>query len=156
RSSRRALLSYTLSASRRQPSGSSLRAIFGPCIEGNRRAWCGPMNSVDDGFEYCKAPGRQAHARSDYDTIVARRSQLTLGRRPSGFIGVNEAHIAFPTPCSKLLERNRNACANLLDGHTRWQSGVGEIHSLRIVANEQNPRHEPSSFASACTGQIRM
>jgi hypothetical protein len=42
------------------------------------------MNSVDGGFEYCKAPGRQANAGSDYDTIAAPRSQLNarlLARR---------------------------------------------------------------------------
>ena len=45
------------------------------------------MNSVDDSFEYDEAPGRQADARSDYNTIVARRSQLMLDGRPSAFIG---------------------------------------------------------------------
>ena len=38
-------------ASRRQPSGGSIGAIIGPCIEGNRCAWGSLMNSVDDGFE---------------------------------------------------------------------------------------------------------
>ena len=38
-------------ASSRQPSGGSIGAIIGPCIEGNRRAWGSLMNSVDDGFE---------------------------------------------------------------------------------------------------------
>jgi len=38
-------------ASSRQPSGGSIGAIVGPCIEGNRRAWGSLMNSVDDGFE---------------------------------------------------------------------------------------------------------
>jgi hypothetical protein len=41
---------YSL-ASSRQPSGGSIGAILGSCIEGNRRAWGGLMNSVDDGFE---------------------------------------------------------------------------------------------------------
>jgi hypothetical protein len=35
----------------RQPSGRSIGAIIGSCIEGNRRAWGSLMNSVDDGFE---------------------------------------------------------------------------------------------------------
>jgi len=39
------------SASDRQPSGSSIGAILGPCIEGNRRAWGSLVDSVDDGFE---------------------------------------------------------------------------------------------------------
>jgi hypothetical protein len=43
-------------------------------IERNRRAWGSLMDSVDDGFEYCNALGRQAHASSDYHTIVARRT----------------------------------------------------------------------------------
>ena len=38
-------------ASSRQPSGGSIGAIVGPCIEGNRRAWGSLMNSVDDDFE---------------------------------------------------------------------------------------------------------
>ena len=38
-------------ASRRQPSGGSIGAIVGSCIEGNRRAWGSLMNSVDDDFE---------------------------------------------------------------------------------------------------------
>ena len=41
---------YSL-ASSRQPSGGSIGAIIGLCIEGNRRAWGSLMNSVDDGFE---------------------------------------------------------------------------------------------------------
>ena len=32
------------------------------------------MNSIDDGFEQCKALGRQADAGSNYNTIVARRT----------------------------------------------------------------------------------
>jgi len=35
----------------RQPSGGSIGAIVGSCIEGNRRAWGGLMNSVDDRLE---------------------------------------------------------------------------------------------------------
>ena len=35
----------------RQPSGGSIGAVLGHCIEGNRRAWSSLMNSVDDGFE---------------------------------------------------------------------------------------------------------
>jgi hypothetical protein len=58
-------------ASSRQPSGGSIGAIVGPCIESNRRAWGSLVNGVDDGFEYCKAPGRQAHAGSDYHAIIA-------------------------------------------------------------------------------------
>jgi hypothetical protein len=61
-------------ASKRQPTGGSIGAIIGPCIEGNRHAWGSLVNGVDDGFEYCKASGRQAHASSDYHTIVALRS----------------------------------------------------------------------------------
>ena len=38
-------------ASRCQPSGGSIGAIVGSCIEGNRRAWGSLMNSVDDDFE---------------------------------------------------------------------------------------------------------
>ena len=38
-------------ASSRQPSGGSIGAIVGSCIEGNRRAWGSLMNSVDDDFE---------------------------------------------------------------------------------------------------------
>jgi hypothetical protein len=57
-----------------QPSGCSIGAVLGQCIEGNRRAWGSLVNSVDDGFEYCKTLGRQAHASSDYHTIVARRT----------------------------------------------------------------------------------
>src|SRR5215472_2059624 len=39
------------SASRRHPSGGSISAIVGPCIEGNRRARGSLTNSVDDNFE---------------------------------------------------------------------------------------------------------
>jgi hypothetical protein len=59
--------------SNRQPSGSSVGAVLGPCIESNRRAWGSLMNSVDDGFKTCKAPRWQADAGSDYNTIIARR-----------------------------------------------------------------------------------
>ena len=76
------------------------------------------MNSVDDGFEYCHAPGRQADARSDYDTVVAGRSQQSLDRRSGGFIWPNEANISLPSACSELLQRSRNTRANLLSGHT--------------------------------------
>jgi hypothetical protein len=38
-------------ASKRQPSGGSIGAIVGPCIEGNRRAWGCLTNSVDDSLE---------------------------------------------------------------------------------------------------------
>jgi hypothetical protein len=38
-------------ASNRQPSGGGIGAILGACIEGNRRAWGGLMDRVDDGFE---------------------------------------------------------------------------------------------------------
>jgi hypothetical protein len=61
-------------ASSRQPSGASIGAIIGPFIEGNRHPWGSLMNGVDDGFEYCKTPGRQAHASSDYHAIVPLRS----------------------------------------------------------------------------------
>jgi hypothetical protein len=33
------------------PSGGGIGAIIGPCVEGNRRAWGSPANSVDDDFE---------------------------------------------------------------------------------------------------------
>jgi len=99
------------------------------------------VHSVDDGFEYCNAPGRQADARSDYDTVVAGRSQQTLDRRSGGFIGPNEANIGLPSACSELLQRSRNTRANLLSGHTRWQSRVGKIDGIRIVADQQNPCH---------------
>jgi hypothetical protein len=39
------------SASSRHPSGGSIGAVVGPCIEGNRRAWGSLTNSVDDDFE---------------------------------------------------------------------------------------------------------
>jgi len=78
------------------------------------------MNSVDDGFEYCEAPGRQADARSDYNTIVARRSWLTLDRRPGGSIRPDEANVGLPSMLSELLERDGNARANLLSSHT-WR-----------------------------------
>jgi len=39
------------SASSRHPSGGSIGAIVGPCIERNRRAWGSLTNSVDDDFE---------------------------------------------------------------------------------------------------------
>jgi hypothetical protein len=39
------------SASKRQPSGSSIGAIVGPSIEGNRRAWGNLTNRIDDDFE---------------------------------------------------------------------------------------------------------
>jgi hypothetical protein len=57
-----------------QPSACSIGAVLGQCIEGNRRAWGSLVNSVDDGFEYRKTLGRQAHASSDYHTIVRRRT----------------------------------------------------------------------------------
>jgi hypothetical protein len=38
-------------ASKRQPSGGSIGAIVGPCIECNRRAWGRLTNSVDDSLE---------------------------------------------------------------------------------------------------------
>jgi hypothetical protein len=65
---------YGLITSVTQPSGCSIGAVLGQCIEGNRRAWGSLVNSVDDGFEYCKTLGRQAHASSDYHTIVPRRT----------------------------------------------------------------------------------
>jgi hypothetical protein len=46
-------------------------AIVRSSIEGNRRTWGGFVNGVDDGFEYCEAPRRQADAASDYDTVIA-------------------------------------------------------------------------------------
>ena len=38
-------------ASRPQPTGSSICAILGPCVEGNRRPWGSIVNRVYDGFE---------------------------------------------------------------------------------------------------------
>jgi len=38
-------------ASSRYPSGGSIGAIIGLCIERNRRAWGSLTNSVDDDFE---------------------------------------------------------------------------------------------------------
>jgi hypothetical protein len=38
-------------ASSRQPSGGSIGAIVGSCIEGNRCAWGGLMNSIDHRFK---------------------------------------------------------------------------------------------------------
>src|SRR5437870_13904476 len=60
-----------------QPSGGSVGAILGPCIEGNRRAWRGLVNSFHHSLEYCAAPRRHADAGSDYTTIISHRSQLT-------------------------------------------------------------------------------
>jgi hypothetical protein len=34
-----------------QPTGGSIGAIHGRCVEGNRRVWGSLMNSVDDDFE---------------------------------------------------------------------------------------------------------
>ena len=59
--------------SNRQPSGSSVGAVLGPCIEGNRGGRGSLMNSVDDNFKKCQAPRGQADAGSDYNTIIARR-----------------------------------------------------------------------------------
>jgi len=133
-------------ASSRQPSGGSIGAIVGPCIEGNRRTWGSLTNGVDDSFEYCKVPGRQADAGSDYNTVVARRTELTLYCRSSGFIRPDETNVGLPSTLSELLPRNRDAGVNLFNGHAWWQSGVRKIHSLRIVAQQQNPRHESSAF----------
>jgi hypothetical protein len=44
--------------SNRQPSCGSIGAIFRSGIEGNRSAWGGFVNGVDDGFEYWQAPRR--------------------------------------------------------------------------------------------------
>jgi len=44
--------------SNRQPSGGRIGTILGPGIEGNRSAWGGFVNGVDDGFEYWQAPRR--------------------------------------------------------------------------------------------------
>ena len=44
--------------SNRQPSGGSIGAIVRSGIEGNRSAWGGFVNGVDDGFEYWEATRR--------------------------------------------------------------------------------------------------
>ena len=116
------------------------RAVY----EGNRCAWGSLMNSVVDGFESCKASGRQAHAGSDDHTIVVRRTQLTLHGRLSGFIRPDQTDVGLPSAFGELLHRNRDAGVDLLGGHTWWQSRVRKIHSLWTVAQQQNPHHELS------------
>ena len=127
-----------------QPSGGSVGAILGPCIEGNRRAWRGLVNSVNHSLEYCEAPRREADAGSDYNTIISLRSQLTLHRWTSGLIRRDKANVSLPATFRELLHRRRNASANLLSGRTRRQSRVGEIHRFWIVADQQNGCHEPA------------
>ena len=37
-------------ASSRHPTGGSIGAVIGPCVEGNRRTWGGFANRIDDDF----------------------------------------------------------------------------------------------------------
>ena len=60
------------------------------------------MNSVNNGFEYRKAPWRQADAGSNYNTIISLRSQLTHHGRPSSFIRPDEADVALPPMLGEL------------------------------------------------------
>src|SRR5262245_5431019 len=100
------------------------------------------MDSVDDGFEDSETPWGQANASTDDDTVIGVRRQQTLHGRPGGLIRPNETHVAFPPPRGELLESNFNSGVNLLNAHAWRQSGVREVHSFRIVANQQNSLHE--------------
>jgi hypothetical protein len=51
-----------------------------------------------------------------------------------GFIRPDQTDVSLPTAFSELLQRNRYAGVNLLNGHTWRQSRVRKIHSLWIVA----------------------
>jgi hypothetical protein len=66
----------------RQPSGSSIGAVFGPRIESNGGRRRGPVDRVDDRLEQHKALGRQADTSADYDAVAARGIQMTFHRRP--------------------------------------------------------------------------
>ncbi len=53
-------------------------------------AWGSLMNSVDDGFEYCNALGRQAHASSDYNTM--RKNGISCAIRGAGYSQKKSEH----------------------------------------------------------------
>jgi hypothetical protein len=76
----------------------------------------------------------QAHAASDYHTIVVRRTQLTLHRRSVGFVWEDETNLGLPSAVGELLQHNRDAGANPLCGDSWRQRRVRIIHSLGIEA----------------------
>ena len=133
--------SCPLSAAWRQPSGRGLGAIVGPCVEGDRRARCSLVNSVDDRFEHWKPPGWHTDARSDYDTIVFRRSQLTLDCRPGAFIRSDEADVALPS-----VQRTASAQPQ----YRRESSQRSYLVAKQGRRNPQSPgRSRPAIRASA-------
>ena len=81
---------------------------------------------------------------------VLRLRDLVYDFRP------DETEVGIPSAFSELLHRYREAGANLLGGHTWWQSGVRKIHSLRIVAKQQNARHRLSLILASDWPHIRL
>jgi hypothetical protein len=75
-------------------------------------------------LEHRKTLRRQADTSADYNTVMVCRSQVTLHRLPSGFIGADEAQIALPSSVRHLLQRKRDARPYLLGAHSAGQSRI--------------------------------
>jgi hypothetical protein len=71
------------------------------------------------------------------------------------FVWADETGVGVPPAIAELLQRNFDSGANFRNGHTWRQCRVRKIHSLRIKAEQQNPRHELSPcFGDSLGGTV--
>src|SRR5262245_54304790 len=96
-----------------------------------------------------EAAGARRH-RLPHNRSSAKLSDAPLSA--SGFIRPDETNVGLPSVFRELPHRNRDAGVNLFNGRAWWQSRVGKIHSLWIVAQQQNSRHDLSFILRALDG----
>ncbi len=82
------------------------------------------MNRVNNRLKVCKALRRQADTSTDYNAVVACRSQVALHCLPGSSIRTDVADIALPSSVCHLLQRKRNTGAYLLNVHTAGKAAL--------------------------------
>src|SRR5262249_37256744 len=97
----------------RQPSGCSIRAVLRPRVEGDGPSRRASMDGVDNRLEEHKAFRRQADTSANDNAVVVCGGQLTFHRLHGHFIRTDEAQVTLPAPVFHLLQRKRNAGADL-------------------------------------------
>ena len=78
------------------------------------------MHRVDDRLEQRKTLRGQPDASADYNASIVCRSQVTLHRLRSCFIGADETEIGLPSPLRHLLHCKGETGTYLISAHVWW------------------------------------
>src|SRR5579862_9400795 len=99
------------------------------------------MHSVDGGLEQRQASWRESNTRPDHYAVIGRSCQLLVQHQAGCFVGWNQAKVRLPSALRHFAQSDRNSGMDLLGIEAPRYGGIGEVHRLRLLADEQYACH---------------